>query len=179
MIDPVPRFDPERMLLILVEPDVRFVLIGGWAAKLQGSPTVTADIDICYARDTDDLERLAIALASLDVRLRDIDEDVPVSLDARSLRTGDTFTLTTSLGDVDLIAIPAGSRGYDELVTTADTLELDDLAVPVASIADLISMKRAAGRPKDLIEVEVLKALEAEAEEMGRVNDSGSSDVSR
>ncbi len=160
-------FDPELLLRTLVAHDVRFVLIGGWAAKLQGSPTVTADIDICYARDPDDLERLAAALSGLDVQLRGVDDKIPFRLDDRSLRAGDTFTLTTSLGDVDLIATPAGSGGYEALVTTADMLELDDISVAVASIGDLIVMKRAAGRPKDLIEVEILKALQAEVNSAG------------
>ncbi len=155
-------FDPELLLRTLVAHGVRFVLIGGWAAKLQGSPTVTADIDICYARDPDNLEQLAAALSGLDVQLRGVDDKVPFKLDDRSLRAGDTFTLTTSLGDVDLIATPAGSRGFEALAATADVLELDDISVAVASIGDLIAMKRAAGRPKDLIEVEILEALQAE-----------------
>lgn len=146
----------------LVEHEVRFVLIGGWAAKLHGSPTVTADIDICYSRDLVNLERLAAALGGLDVRLRGINDEVPFVLDAHSLRAGDTFTLTTSVGDIDLIASPAGSRGFEALHSAADTLDLGDFSVAVASLPDLVSMKRAAGRPKDLIEVEVLEALRRE-----------------
>lgn len=160
-----PRaFDPERLLRVLVEHGVRFVLIGGWAAKLQGSTTVTADIDFCYARDLDNLERLARALSGLDVRLRGIEEDVPFVLDARSLRAGDTFTLTTSAGDVDLIASPAGTDGFEGLEAASDVLDLDGFEVPVASVPDLIRMKRAAGRPKDLVEVEILEALQKEIE---------------
>lgn len=164
MTDRVHDFDPERLLRTLVEHEVQFVLIGGWAAKLHGSPTVTADIDICYARDVANLERLAAALAGLDVRLRGIDDDVPFVLDAHSLRAGDTFTLTTSIGDIDLIASPAGSRGFDALASSADDLDLGDISVAVASLTDLMDMKRAAGRPKDLIELEVLEALRHEQE---------------
>ena len=161
-------FDPERLMHTLVEHEVEFVLIGGWAAKLHGSPTVTADIDICYARHPDNLGRLATALAGLDVRLRDVEIGVPFTLDVRSLRAGDTFTLTTSAGDVDLIATPAGSGGYEALAATADTLELDDISVAVASVDSLIRMKRAAARPKDLIEVEILEALKVEIERRDR-----------
>ena len=146
----------------LTEHGVRFVLIGGWAAKLQGSPSVTADIDVCYAREPANLERLASALASFDVRLRDVADAVPFSLDARALRAGDTFTLATSARAIDLMASPAGSGGFDSLASRANTLELDDLHVAVACVDDLIAMKRAAGRPKDLIEVEVLGALRDE-----------------
>lgn len=163
MSGPQPAFDPERLLRALVDHEVRFVLIGGWAAKLQGSPTVTADIDICFAREADNLEQLAAALVGFDVRLRGLEEEVPFTLDARMLRAGDAFTLASSVGDVDLIATPAGTSGFDDLIRTADTLELDDLRIAVASLPDLITMKRAAGRPKDLIEVEVLEALGDEA----------------
>lgn len=164
MSDRRRAFDPERLLRLLTEHRVRFVLIGGWAAKLQGSPTVTADIDICYARDHENLERLSSALDGLDVRLREVEADLPFVLDARSLRAGDSFTLTSSIGDIDLIATPAGSGGFEALAATADALELDDARVLVASLADLIEMKRAAGRPKDLIEIEVLEALRGESE---------------
>lgn len=161
------EFDPELLLRTLVDHQVRFVLIGGWAAKLHGSPTVTADIDICYARDGSNLERLAAALGKLRVQLRGIDDDVPFVLDARSLRAGDTFTLTTSSGDVDLIATPAGSTGFDALVASADVLELGDMHIAVASLPDLITMKRAAGRPKDRVEVEILEALRRESQREG------------
>ena len=87
--------------------------------------------------------------------------DFVAAADERLRRRGSPPGLV-AIGDVDLIATPAGSGGYDALVSTADTLELDDLEVPVASIADLIAMKEAAGRPKDLVEVEILKALERE-----------------
>lgn len=143
MTKPARGFDPERLLRTLVEHDVRFVLIGGWAAKLHGSPTVTADIDVCYARDAANLGRLAEALSGLDVRLRDVADDVPFRLDAQSLRAGDTFTLTTSIGDIDLIASPAGSGGFEVLASSADILDLGDFTVAVASLPD--------GRPSALV----------------------------
>jgi hypothetical protein len=127
---------------------------------------VTADIDICYARDRANLERLASALAPLDIRLRGVGDDVPFTLDVRTLRAGDTFTLTSVAGDVDLIASPAGSGGFVALESRADILELESLQVHVASLADLIDMKRAAGRPKDLIEIEILEAIQDEIERM-------------
>ena len=160
-------FDPERLLRSLADQEVRFVLIGGWAAKLQGSPTVTADVDICYAREAANLDRLAAALSEFEVRLRGIEDEVPFTLDARSLRAGELFTLTSVVGDIDLIASPAGSGGFDALEANADTLELGDLRIRVASLDDLIAMKRAAGRPKDLVEVEILEALKQEVAERG------------
>jgi hypothetical protein len=137
-------------------------VIGGIAARLLGSPTVTADLDICYARDAETLERLARVLTRLDARLRGAPEGLPFRPDARTLAAGDQFTLTTSAGDLDLLGTPAGVAGYEELARTAERLDLDGIEVLVASVDDLIRMKRAVGRPKDLVELEILGALRDE-----------------
>ena len=169
MTDPRPgSFDPERVLRVLAEHDVRFVLIGGWAAKLQGSPTVTADVDICYDQGKDNLVRLAEAMHQFRPRLRDVDPTLPFVLDRASLAASETLNLATTAGDVDLLAAPAGIDSFDALYRNADTLELEDLRLKVASIADLIAMKRAAGRPKDRVEVEILEALADEIQREAR-----------
>jgi len=157
-------FDPLRALRVLQRHRVRLVVIGAFAGRLLGSPTVTRDLDLCYARDPANLEALAAALQELDARLLGADERAASAfrLDTRSLRAGDHFTLTTTAGDLDVVGTPAGSAGYDELARTAEEFDLDGLRVRVASIDALIRMKRAAGRPKDLIEVEVLSALRDE-----------------
>lgn len=159
-----PSFDPERIIRTLHHRGVRFVLIGGWAAKLLGSPTLTADVDISYARDAANLERLAHALLELGARLRGAPARLPFRPDARTIRAGDHFTLATDAGDLDLLGSPAGVKSFDELERAALTLDLDGISVRVAAIDDLIRMKRAAGRPKDLIELEVLGALRDEIE---------------
>jgi hypothetical protein len=146
---------------------VRFVVIGGWAARLQGSLTVTVDLDLCYARGPDDLERLARALGPLRVRLRGADRGLPFRLDARTLRAGDAFRLDTDAGPLDLLGWPAGSGGFEALDRGAVELVVEDLSLRVASLPDLIRMKRAAGRPKDLIELEVLQVLLEETDKRG------------
>ena len=162
-------FDPIRVLGLLVEGGVRFVLIGGLAASVRGSPVVTGDLDICYAREQENLERLASVLRSLDARLRGVPEDVPFILDARSLRAGDRFTFTTSAGPLDCLGTPSGTRGFADLDAAATDETIDGLVIRVASIEDLIRMKRAAGRPKDLIALEWLAAVRDETESEGRV----------
>jgi hypothetical protein len=158
----VPAFDPLRLLRELARRDVRFVLIGGFGARLHGSPTVTNDLDLCYARDEGNLEALAEALRALHAHLRGAPPGVPFRLDARTLRAGDHFTFTTDAGSLDILGTPSGVSGFDELDRAAVDMDLDGLRVRVASIDDLIRMKQAAARPKDLIEVEVLGALREE-----------------
>jgi len=157
-------FDPAAILEVLIRQDVRFVLIGGVAAQALGSPSITGDLDICYARDHDNLERLADALADLAAVRRGLPTEAPrmPPLDARTLRAGGLFTLTTRYGDFDILATPDPGLDYQQLVERATTARVHGASIPVASLADLIAMKRAAGRPKDRIELEILGALREE-----------------
>ena len=158
-------FDPFAALRALVAGRVRFVIIGGIAGRLWGSPTVTNDLDICYARDPANLKRLAGVLTGLHARLRGVDGDVRFEIDERALALGDQFTMVTDAGNLDVLGTPAGTRGFEELMRTAVRVDLDGLMVHVASLEDLIDMKRATGRLKDRIELEVLGALLDEREE--------------
>lgn len=157
------RFDPIQGLRVLDEYGVRYVVIGGVAGAVHGSPSITQDLDICYDRRSDNLERLAEALQSINARLRGAPSDVPFIVDARTLQRGDFFTFSTDVGSLDLLGTPSGSSGgYDALVRNAETIELDGLTVRVASLQDLMTMKRAAGRPQDRSELEILGALRDE-----------------
>ncbi len=160
-------FDPLEVLRILQKHRVRFVIIGGFASRLHGSPSITNDLDICYARDRENLEALAKALRELKASLRGVSEPVPFIVDARTLRAGDHFTLETAAGNLDCLGLPAGSGGFEQLMRTVDEMDLGGVTARVASLEDLIRMKRAAGRPKDLIEVEVLSALLEERDSQG------------
>jgi len=159
-----PRFDPLAVLRTLVDQGVRFVLIGGYAAAVRGSPVITGDVDICHARDNENLKRLAAALAELRTTLRGAPSNVPFRLDVGSLKAGDHFTFTTSAGPLDCLGTPAGTDGFADLDASATDEDLDGIVVRVASVDDLIRMKRAVGRPQDLIAVEWLAALRDELE---------------
>jgi hypothetical protein len=161
-------WDPLKALRTLDRYGVRSVVIGGLAARLYGSPSVTNDTDVCYERSRDNLERLAKALRSLRATLRGVDEDVPFRLDAATLEAGDHFTFSTTAGNLDCLGTPSGAGDFEGLWSRSDAVDLDGLSVRVASIDDLIEMKRAAGRPKDLIEIEVLGAVRDELEERSR-----------
>lgn len=157
------EFQPESVIRLFGRHRVRYVLIGGLAAVTHGAPLITQDIDICYARDDRNLHRLAAALKEVHAALRGADPGVRVRLDAKLLRAGDIFTFTTDIGWVDLLGTPAGTAGYDDLARTADAFDLFGSRVLVASVEDLIRMKRASGRPKDLLALEELGALRDES----------------
>lgn len=158
------RFQPDVILRSLIDNDARFVLIGGLAAQAHGSPSLTADLDICYARDRENLDRLARTLDELSAVRRGLPADAPrmPPLDAMTLRAGGLFTLRTTAGDFDLVATPDPGFDFERLRASAVSTTVVGFPVLVASLADLMAMKRAAGRPKDRIELEILGALREE-----------------
>jgi len=105
------RFD--KLLPALVRGEVEFILIGGVAAVVHGSARVTYDVDICYARTPTNIARLVPALLSHHPYLRGAPPGLPFTWDEGTLRHGLNFTLTTDLGDLDLMgeAIAICCRG--------------------------------------------------------------------
>lgn len=150
-------FRPSALVRELVAAEVDFVVIGGVAVIAQASPRFTKDLDICYSLEPENLESLGGTLQSLGARLRGIDEDLPFVGDARTLRQTQILCLDTRLGALDLLVNPTGAPPYPQLRSRADTLEIVGVEVHVACIPDLLAMKRAAGRPQDLIDVESLE----------------------
>ncbi len=156
-------FDAAAIVRVLQRHEVEFIVIGGIAGQLWGSPMITQDLDICYAREKTNLEHLAAALREMNAKLRGVKQDVPFRLDPRTLLNGDSFTFTTAFGALDCLATPSGTSGYNDLKQAAEAMRVGGgLRVWVCSIDDLIRMKRAAGRMKDLRAVEELGALRDE-----------------
>jgi hypothetical protein len=133
---------------------VDFVLIGGQAGISHGSTYPSYDLDLVYARDRDNIARLVAALEAIGVRLRGAPPDLPFQLDARTIENGANFTFETPHGDLDVLADAAGMGSYDRLKSGSVEREVSGHLVRVASIHDLIAMKRAAGRTKDKLMVE-------------------------
>lgn len=167
-VDPVGdvRFEPVPILRLLVENGVRFVLIGGLAGNVHGSNTATLDLGICYQRTPENIERLAKVLQGLRATLRGADAGLPFQVDARTIRNGLNFTFTTGYGDFDCLG-EAGGYSYDVLAPNATEGDIGGFTVVVAALDDLIRMKRAAGRLKDLVEIENLSKLRDVREERG------------
>src|SRR5206468_3753089 len=111
---------------------VRYLLIGGLAATLHGSPLRTGDADICPAKDAANLERLARALEAMDARIRapDAEAGVRFACDARFLAGVELLNLTTRFGDLDIAFRPAGTGGYDDLLHVLEGLERAPWAAP-------------------------------------------------
>jgi hypothetical protein len=154
-------FDPEAILRTLARHRVAYVLIGGLAASLHGSPHVTTDVDITPERSPDNLARLAAALVELDARIRSEGEPdgLPFDRSPRLLERTSLLNLTTRHGDLDLSFEPAGTAGYGDLKRSAVEIRIRRTRVAVASLADVIRSKEAAGREKDRLTLPTLRRL--------------------
>lgn len=150
-----------KLLRRLVDGGVDFVVVGGVAVVAQAMPRFTKDLDICYARNTENLDALGRVLVAIGAGLHGADADLPFVPDARTLRQTEILTLTSPEGDIDLLVEPAGCPPYPELRANADRIEVGGAEVLIASVDDLIAMKRAAGRPQDLIDLEALEIVRA------------------
>jgi predicted nucleotidyltransferase len=154
----------KSLLEVLAQADVQFILIGGVAANLHGSARATFDIDIVYARSKENLAAIASALAPLAPYLRGAPPGLPFRLDEKTLANGLNFTLTTTLGDLDLMGEVAGGGNYEKLLLASMWTEIDGLRIRCATLEQLIFLKNAAGRPKDFESVAELRAIQEERE---------------
>jgi hypothetical protein len=153
-----PPLDIEGLLGALERNEVRYVLIGGLAARLHGSPDLTEDLDITPEKTRANLGRLAAALRELRARLRGA-ESVDGPIDERALDNVDVLTLTTDHGLLDVCFRPAGDQTYAQLAANAATFDVFGLRIAVACLDDIIDSKTAAGRNKDLRALPTLHRL--------------------
>lgn len=151
--------DFARLLTALVEAKVEFVVIGGLAVVTHGHPRSTVDLDVCYARTPENHRRLISALAPLRPRLRGAPPELPFFWEERTLKNGLNFTLATDAGELDLLGEVTGLGGYSNMALSALELSLFGQVVKVIDLDTLITSKAAAGRPKDLLDLEALRAI--------------------
>ena len=150
----------EAPLRLLAEYKVNCVIVGGVAAAIHGSSLLTKDVDVCYARDSSNLKRLADALLSVNARLRNAPEGLPFILDAKTLERGLNFTFATDIGDLDLLGEIRGVGAYEDVLEGSLDYDLFGHHFSVIDISKLVIAKRAAGRPKDLLALPELEAIQ-------------------
>ncbi|MEP6833584.1 MAG: hypothetical protein ABJB74_09325, partial [Gemmatimonas sp.] len=144
-------FDPERVIEVMANHDVRYVLIGATAARLQGFPRLTADVDITPERTTENLTNLAAALVALDARIfvDGIPDGLAFEVDASTLHRADNWNLITSAGRVDILFTPLGTTGFSDLERNAVQFAIGDIPIRAASLSDILRCKRASNRVQD------------------------------
>jgi len=154
----------DEIFACLGRHNVSYVVVGGLAAVLHGSPLTTVDVDICPSLEPRNLESLAAALDEMDARIRTADtpEGVRFPRDAAFLSGVELLNLVTRFGDLDLTFRPAGTKGFTELAPRAIEMTIRGLKVSVASLEDVIHSKEAANRPKDQRTLPLLRRLQEE-----------------
>jgi predicted nucleotidyltransferase len=157
----VTDFRPQEILRVLDRHGVRYVLVGGLAAVLHGATHVTTDVDVVPEDAQANLERLSEALRELHARIRTTGEPhgIPFDHSVESLSRVRVWNLQTSMGDLDITFQPSGTRGYDDLRRDVVTMEIRGVEVPVASLADVVRSKEAAGRARDRAVLPALREL--------------------
>jgi hypothetical protein len=158
---PEPEFGPEKLLTVFERHGVRYVLIGGFAAVIHGSPYVTTDLDVVPDPGPANLKRLSRALDELHARVWTSSEPAGVVFghDASSLAEVGIWNLVTDFGRLDITFEPSGTAGYADLARDAVHLSILGAHVDVASLADVIRSKEAAGREKDRLVLPVLRRI--------------------
>ena len=155
--------DFETLLVALARHNVKFIVVGGAAAIAHGSARLTQDLDVVYERSRENLQHLVSALAAYKPYLRGVPQGLPFRWEVATLERGLNFSLTTELGDIDLLGEIPGGGTYADLRTGAIELQVFDSQCLCLSLEQLIRAKRAAGRPKDLDAIAELEAIEDES----------------
>lgn len=149
-----PPLQLEKLLGALERHGVDYVVVGGVAGLAHGSSFPTFDLDIAYARDAANLDRLAAVLRDLGVKLRGAPADLPFQVDAVTLANGANFTFETEFGDFDILAAIDGMSSYEDLRRASRVATVEGVSARVASLDDLIAMKKSANRTKDKLMIE-------------------------
>jgi predicted nucleotidyltransferase len=153
----------DQLLRPLVEHEVAFIVVGGVAAIAHGSARLTEDVEVVYQRSPENLNRLVSALAPYKPYLRGAPRGLPFVWDSTTLKRGLNFTLTTTLGDLDVLGEIAGGGTFEDLLPQTIELEIFGFRCRCLNVRQLIRAKRAAGRPKDFEAIAELEAIEEES----------------
>ncbi len=154
------RDDLKALLKRLLESEVDFVLVGGFACMVHGSPLVTQDIDICLRIDAEQINKLRVALKDLSPRHRMNPSFKPSFLDYPESFDGlKNIYLETDLGILDAMSELRPIGGFERIKSKAVKIPLYGFECPVISLEDILAIKETMTRPKDKETVLYLKEI--------------------
>lgn len=145
------------MLADLNSAGVRYVLIGGIALIRHGVVRATRDVDAIIAGDAENIARVRSLIEAWPATLPN---GSPVPEDW--VAPGRTINLATPHGDLDLLAERSSPLSFDELLARAEVRRVDAVEAPICSLADLVALKRLAGRERDLVDLHDLEIAHGE-----------------
>ena len=178
----------KKAIRLFHEAEIEFVLIGGLAMRAHGAKNQTEDADFAYSSDNSNVEKLAAFLMTIRAtgtttarnwRFRDRLITLLPSFYTRvmghprnqrflvspaTLQKVRFVNLETDLGKIGLMREIPGADSFEGLFERAVAKDLGGFAVPVASVEDIVAMKRLANRSKDQAHIAELLALQQRTE---------------
>jgi hypothetical protein len=148
-----------KLLQILIDAEIRFVIVGGFAGVLHGSSLVTRDLDICSVLTDENIARLRHALRDLNPTHRISSARLSFLEDSSPGAKWNNLYLQTDLGALDILSSITGVGDFDRIDSNAVQIKLFDCDVRVISVDDLITAKEALGREKDKLAATELRAV--------------------
>jgi predicted nucleotidyltransferase len=151
-----PAFD--ELLRRLAAAKVDFVVVGGLAVNAWGVVRGTKDVDVVIASETENLKRVAEIAVAIGGHVQQGEALLgsPISI-ASALAGGEQVAIETDLGRLDIVQGLDGVPSYEKLRSRASEAQILGVTVAVCSMDDLKAMKRAAGRTRDLADLEDLE----------------------
>lgn len=150
-----------RILQDLNEAGVRYVLIGGIALIRHGVVRATRDVDAVFDPAPENLARIEALIAEWKATRPD-----GSPLPAAPIDPSRSLHLLIPFGELDLISEQVAGIRFSDLSARADTKQVDGVAAPICSLADLVTMKRAVGRERDLADLSDLRAAHGDLPEI-------------
>lgn len=148
-----------NLLKLLLENNIEFVLVGGFASALYGSTMVTRDIDVCYACTSENIQNLRTILKDINPVHRQTPNKLSFIEIPKDTNNVNNLYLETDLGVLDILSKITGVGDFEKVKSNAIDIKLFGHTCKVISIDDLINAKKAIGRNKDLLVVEELEEI--------------------
>lgn len=140
----------------LMKADVKFILVGGLAAVVQGAPVTTMDVDIVPHRSPENVSKLYSFLTSVEAIYRRPDSKIVTPKEKDLLEMGHAF-FTTRIGPIDVLAYIEKGKTYEDLFKHTVEIMFRDRPLYVLGIKMLIELKRSSRDPKDKQRLPVLE----------------------
>lgn len=150
----------KNLLNVLIDSDIDFVLIGGFAAVLYGSSQITGDIDICISLEPEQIIKLRKVLAPYHPVHRMTPKKLSFLEIPESLHGIKNLYIKTDLGTLDILGNLPGVGSPLEISLRAQWVDFFGKKIKIISLPDLIKSKQIVGRPKDLATVLELKVIQ-------------------
>ena len=156
-----------ELLSRLNSAGVEYVVVGGVAARLHGSPLTTEDLDVCSPMSEENMARLLQAIGALHAKFRFHPKELPLPADARHLSTFRNINLATDIGKLDVLGEITGVGGFEQVAANTVTIDVNGWPTRVIDLDTLIAAKRAVARNKDKLAIMHLEAVKRRKAQQG------------